>query len=395
MNKSIDIDRLKKDVLTFTETLKIPGMYCRYKFSPTTDATIFSSLFALFIKDLFKETDNFSEKERNEWINYIQSFQNPEYGYFEPEEYYHKDKERNSYQLTAFCLSALSILKAEPLYELKFVDINWPDKESVNKYLYERGCHFGKGGSGNKAMFLAIFLTYQYEKTGENRYKELINQWFDFHDKHQNLKTGFWGNKKHLYYYKGFQNAFHQFIVYDYWKKNITHNEKILTKLFYLRNNEGSFSQYYGGNGCHDYDAIHFILSQSRKNNIKRYHKLLINTLSKLWFRKNKDGGFPQYKYIPSNFFNIINYLPFVFTQPNLYIIKIKFISLLKFYFNRNKKTYDVWVKNGCDKTESNLWDTWFRSLTICELFDYLNSGEIINYNNHKLIGLGQKTTEY
>ena len=104
---------LKTRVLNWLETLKVPNTICQYKFSLPSNNTIFCTCFALFILDLFKETDNFAANEKEGWIYYIQSFQNQEYGYFEPEEYYYKDKERTCYQLTCFCLSALKILNSK------------------------------------------------------------------------------------------------------------------------------------------------------------------------------------------------------------------------------------------------------------------------------------------
>jgi len=58
-------------------------------------------------------TEKFTHQERQCWISYFQSFQNERHGYFEPDAYYHQDKERNCSQLTCFCLSALRILGAE------------------------------------------------------------------------------------------------------------------------------------------------------------------------------------------------------------------------------------------------------------------------------------------
>lgn len=90
-------DILRTEVLDWLKTLKIPGSFCEYQFSLFSDSTIFCSCFALFILDLFGKMEEFTDQERQNWISYIQSFQNERYGYFEPKQYYHKDKERSRY----------------------------------------------------------------------------------------------------------------------------------------------------------------------------------------------------------------------------------------------------------------------------------------------------------
>ena len=212
-------EQLRNDVLTWLDSLKVPESNCRYMFYANADDTIFCTCFALFILDLFKETTKFSNDESNNWISYIQSFQNKEYGYFEPEKYYHIDKERNRYQLTCFCLSALGILGAAPKFPMKFLE-QWKTPDDVKKYLYDRDSHKGKPGSGNKAMFLAIFLTYEYERAKYNRVLDKINAWFEFHNETQN-KKGFWGTNLKSHYLHGLQNGLHQFIIYFYWRKDI------------------------------------------------------------------------------------------------------------------------------------------------------------------------------
>ena len=67
----------------------------------------------------------------------------------------------------------------EKSFTFKFLDELYPDVNDVNTYLYERGCHIGNSGSGNKAMFLGIFLTYEYERTGRKDLLDKINAWFD------------------------------------------------------------------------------------------------------------------------------------------------------------------------------------------------------------------------
>ena len=395
MFSSENIKVLKKDVLNFLNTLKVPNADCEYKFSVNSDSTIFSSIFALFILDLFKQTDNFSKNERNRWINYIQNFQNKETGIYEPKEYFHKDKERNSYQLTAFCISALKILNAKPNYKLKFVDSIFKTSKDVENYLINNKCHLGKGGSGNKAMFLAIFLQYQYELTSDIKYKNKINTWLNFHNKHQNKETGFWGNNYKDYYLKGLQNGFHQFIIYYYLNKEIPLIDKIVKRIIDFQNCDGSFSFNIGGQACKEYDVIHTLLIGLNKRDFDCEEiKIVMERVSRLIFKnKNIDGGFCSSKIIPSKipFVHIIMNLKFFFygKYPMMWYYRVK--NYIGDIIKGRNLIHTGWTKYDRKIDESNLWDTWFRCLTILEISCFLSKDKNISnlFRFQDMIGIG------
>ena len=161
--------------------------------------------------------EKFSEKQKAGWAEYINRFQDDTTGLFEPAVHF-RDIERDNYQLTCFCLSALDILGRNTKVPLNFIQ-QWGRIEDVEQYLVKKGCLDGRGGSGNSAMFLAIFLTHQYEHSKAEHFLEKINLWFDLHDKSQN-KSGFWGVRRSDQSLSGLQNAVHQFVIYFYWKRD-------------------------------------------------------------------------------------------------------------------------------------------------------------------------------
>lgn len=383
---------LKNSTLSWLDSLKLSGHSYRYRLNADSDDTIFCTCFALFILDLFKETEKFSEKERQGWISYIQSFQNEESGYFEPEQYYHEDKERNCHQLTCFCLSALGILNAEPKFSLKFIR-QWKTPEDIKIYLYDRGCHEGKPGSGNKAMFLAIFLIYEYERTKESHLLEKINAWFEFHNETQN-RSGFWGMDIRSHYLHGLQNGFHQLIIYFYQQKEIPKLDRIIDIALMSQDRRGFFAPTPGGEACHEYDAIHILVVACRKTDyrkdeieacLSRAHKALLST-------RNSDGGFCQskskllgltdfFKYVPTYFSNLSPYLWY-------YRTRVSLGTMLK----RKNKIYNGWTQKPRLWNESNLWDTWFRCLALAEIAQIINDPVLQDFrdvNFHKIPGLG------
>lgn len=379
----------KSKVLDWLRTLRLPGQCCRYQFSATSDDTIFCTCFALFILDLFKETKQFSDNERKQWISSIQGFQNKEHGYFEPQVYYHTDKERNRYQLTCFCLSALQILNAEPKFPLSFVE-QWRTSDDVKRYLREKGCHLGKPGSGNKAMFQAIFLTYEYERTQDPQLLKKIDAWFEFHDRHQN-RNGFWGKDLRSHYLYGMQNGFHQLVIYFYWKRKVPNLKKIIDITLNCQDVAGFFAPTPGGEACYDYDAIHILTTAYNMIDYKRpqIKASLAKAAKAIAGSQNPDGGFCQSKAKMENALDFMKQITFCLYSRLPYLWYFRSKANIGVLLKKRHRIHTGWTKDSRTWHESNLWDTWFRSLALAQISCILNDKDSTDFNFHKTIGLG------
>ncbi len=392
MKHIIGFDKLKNEVLSWLDSLKVTGSNCRYKFHATSDDTLFCSCFALFILDLLKETEKFTHKQKQDWISYIQNFQSEEYGYFEPERYYHKDKERNCFQLTCFCLSALTILGTKPVFPLRFID-QWKTPNDVRAYLTDRGCHNGIPGSGNKAMFQAIFLTYEYERARENHLLDKMNAWFEFHNETQN-RNGFWGADLRSHYLHGLQNGFHQLVIYFYWKRDVPRLNRIVDIALMTQDRQGFFAPIPGGEACHDYDAVH-ILAMSRRITDYRSSEIeacMRSSLDAILSTHNSDGGFCQSKCKLTSPIDFLRYIPIYYSGRSPYLWYYRARACLIALLKQNNLIYTGWTQEPRSWNESNLWDSWFRCLAMAEIahsIDDRTIHEFRNVNFHKAPGLG------
>ena len=99
-------------------------------------------------------------------------------------------------------------------------------------------------------MFVGIFLAWQYERYGDDSALERLNAWFEGHERAQNFSTSFWGNSVAHRYYSRFQKAFHQFVIYNYWRRDIPCNKKIVDIVLSLQDRDGHFAPVLGGEGC-------------------------------------------------------------------------------------------------------------------------------------------------
>lgn len=386
----LNYNLLRSRVLNFVSHMQIGPI--NFKMGENLGESIYSSCFALYIFNLFDQVASWSQEDCNRWINYINSFQDKDSGFFIPEDYRGDLNLKPVHQLTAFCLSALDIFGASPKYALKFLN-QWQTSEEVKNYLKDRGCLDGLGTSGNTAMFLAIFFTYQYEKTREARFLNLINTWFNLHDRTQNPRTGFWGNFDKTDPFLGFQNGLHQFVIYNYWKRPIQYNQQIVDAVLNLQDPDGFFAPYPGGGGCYDYDAAHILISCGYKRNYRTndIKKTLLLLKSSILENQNEDGGFCETRKRPSSIIKTLSpdTLKFIFSNPNFYITLYKLKTTIR--ISRQNIINNHWTRIGRRWDQSDMWDTWFRCLTIAEISQILsnNSTQKYNWKFLKTIGLG------
>lgn len=388
----INSSTFKKQILRWVSNLKVQGTICQYRFSLFTDDSIFTTCFALFIWDLFGEIDHWDTSEKEVWVEYIQGFQNPGQGYFEPQEYFRGDPERARYQLTCFCLSALDILKAEPLHPLRFVE-RWDSPAKIKKALYGWRCHLGAGGSGNKAMFLAIFLTCLYKKAPASYGIDNIKAWFEFHDQFQN-RNGFWGNSLESNYSVGFQNGYHQILIYEYWKRDIKKLDRIVNVILNFQGNDGHFAATPGGESCWDYDASHILLLAYDKLNVKK--EQIRNSLARLYDaiikNQNADYGFCASRMDLFQNREFAKIASFVLNGSNPYYWYYRGRKCAGLLLKREKSIYTGWTRLGRQWDESNLWDTWMRSLSLSEISKKIDYGEKQidkHAKSHQMVGIG------
>jgi prenyltransferase beta subunit len=367
----------------------------QFRMNEGADSTIFTTCFALFIFDLFGEVNVWSLRERDTWIEYINLFQDKDTGYYTSSNFDGKINAKPIQQLTCFCLSALDILDSSPNYKLSFLK-QWSRVEDIYDYLKDIGCYIGKPRTGNMAMFLAILLTCNYEKFNEESALAKLDSWFRWHERTQNESTGFWGNHIRNKYYAGFQNAFHQLLIYNYWNRPIPYYNRIVDIVLSLQDEDGHFAPFPGGGGCWDYDAADILIHCGYKREYRRQE--IAYGLTKLFFAilrsQNEDGGFCETRRRPTSIKKALssNNVRFIYTGHNPYLWYYRLRASLNAARPGKRIIKTHWTRKGREWGQSNLWDTWFRCLTLAEIaesIEFDNPLKHLNWNFHKCIGLG------
>lgn len=239
--------------------------------------------------------------------------------------------------------------------------------------------------SGNQAMFMAIILSHAHEYLGID-VSNLIDHWQVLHLKSMN-KFGFWGPSKTMSHLQ-FQNGYHQYEVLDYFQTKDTPWDKAADNVAILADKDGHFSPYPGGGGCYDYDAV-YILTTAGFDSVMRHKELLLKTADSILTEQNVDGGFCEsHKIRPRSFDNLLLSVKHVLSAKGEARIERlrQSVTLLRPKHNR---IHTHWSQYSRRWNESDLWDSWFRMLTIARIDVALDPKKIVEWGFIDYPGIG------
>lgn len=371
---------MKEDVLNWLESLRVKNTnYGIFNFCEGGNPTLITSCFAVFIRELLNDLDSLRDDERMEWIQYIKDAQDINTGLFIDPSFNERDlivgghgKEYVLHQSTMFCLSALNALGAEPDYDLKFLDF-YKDSSNIVKWLkkldWSRPWRIS-----NEIMFILCFLMDDYERNRSERSRAAIDIIFDYLDRTQDPRTGFWGTDKGADIFSGMAGAFHFYIFYFYDGREIKYKEKIIDHTLALQNRDGLFNPAGGGGHCDDLDAIDIltkfsIVSDYRQMDVK---KALTGAFEGIIKNQNQDGGFcyaKMYKYTLFDWLDVIRLIKPTLcrdVKTRLWMLKTKIGTQLLYKKMKNRAwEYSSWKKMECRINQSDVWSTWFRLLAL------------------------------
>lgn len=268
-------------------------------------------------------------------------------------------------QLLTMTMSALHILgenDSEVIRQivLKLLPLDVADTLKVH------GCLHGLAQSGNMAMFYAILLIYSrdylhLDTTGQ------IKTWVDAHILNQN-RFGFWGSTKGMTHLN-FQNGYHQYEIFDYLNIHNPKETEAILNTASLADQGGHFAPYPGGGGCFDYDAV-AILTPNGHFYDEMTAKLLVKTANTILSEQTDSGGWAETNQLyPRTIPNLQGMLRQLLNAiPNRSLLYERFRSLLAVNRPKNNRIHTHWSKYSREWNEPDLWDSWFRMLSIARI---------------------------
>lgn len=275
-------------------------------------------------------------------------------------------------QLLAFSLSALSVLGTlsdEPLEDLVIEQL----PQSIEQDLHRLGCFSGRAQSGNQAMFLAVFLLHARDNL-RLPLDDQIELWIRQHINYMN-RFGFWGSNRSMSTLQ-FQNGYHQYEIFECLGVNTGKAGISASSVAKLADSQGHFAPYPGGGGCFDYDAV-FLMTLGGEIPNRSAAELLSVTAGTLLSEQQPDGGFCESLYVrPRSLRNTLRSTGHVFAAlPNM----PSFLERFRYGLALQRRKYDRiathWSNYSRAWNESDLWDSWFRMLSLARIQCAMDKG--------------------
>lgn len=358
-------------------------LHYSFSLTPRAESSAYALCFAIFGYHLLLATDVI-DSYRGEWDHQLRADLTQKR--IERSAVASLSHDKPYLQLLTFTLSALMILGTltkDPL-EKEIIDLL---PNNIDKALLDSRSLTGAPRSGNQAMFLGILLIYSRDYLGLD-VQHHIDSWIDLHLTAMN-SFGFWGNSATMSHLQ-FQNAYHQYELFAYMNVPevpwVNASEAVAT----LADIDGHFAPYPGGGGCYDYDAAFFLTSSDRA--IARHRDLLIKLAYSILKEQNLDGGYCESHCVrPRSFANFSRSLVHVLKgRGQARTERLRYcLTLLR---TKHDRIHTHWSVYSREWGESDLWDSWFRMLSIARIDCALNPEHATDWGFINFPGIGFNT---
>lgn len=266
-------------------------------------------------------------------------------------------------QLLTFSLSALAAL-----YRLDIDPL--PDhvlpvlSTDVEADLQRAGALDGKAGSGNQAMFLAILLLHAQSRLGVDT-ADRVALWQALFLRKMN-RFGFWGGGNSISHLQ-FQNGYHIYEIFEYLDAEVSRWSEAADYVASLADADGHFAPYPGGGGCYDYDAV-FMITGAGDAAVRRHRALLLRTAASILREQNPDGGFCESACVRPRSVRMVGQMwrHATSARGRARIERSRYgLTLLR---PKHDRIQTHWSTYSREWGESDLWDSWFRMLTLARI---------------------------
>lgn len=335
-------ESFKEDVIGYVGSNLFEEQY-KYKFANSRESTeLYSSVYAVMTLGLFDEIKNLTDKEKLNWSNYILSFQN-ENGLF-VDDYLnsplsHKIHYWGWFHLLPHLIIALDYLDVKPKYDFEFL-YEMFENQSIEEWLESRAWDENYLAVSNEIMNITVLLQYSRDTFQNEIGKEYATRILSWLKTHQiDEKTGLWGSKtsrSSLDISKAVKSAYHYIpmFVYDNDLEGLN-IENIIKYTLQTQNQFGTYGPCCLTDGCEDIDSLYLLtqlpIPEKYSDEVENSVKLFFN---KVFTNMNYDGGFVFRRMTPFQYAD---------------------------------------SKLQSNKDESNMFGTWFRTLSIAYACEYLN----------------------
>lgn len=302
---------LQARTLAYIESMRLPGMpYGRYLYAEGMPIPVlYASTYAAMTRHLYGELDGLGDRERRQWISYLQSHQDEDGLFRDPAIYdqqmYAGDPEWcGRRHLSCHVVTALACLGAVAEKPQTWLDpLCAPD--GIEHWLEQRDWQRQPDFVGNEVMNVGALLQYARDFQGHPRAGDAVRRLLDWLDSHAlNAEAGVWGGldiREPLSLSRLVQAAYHFWPLYFYDHRPIPYLERAIDTVLRTQNPRGGFGwgvhnrqDPWNSSACEDIDSIDPLARFCQATTYRRDDILnaLRRALPWVLSNQNADGGF-------------------------------------------------------------------------------------------------------
>jgi hypothetical protein len=346
---NFDFEKIKNETLSFVKNMRVNDSFVKYKFAPSQQKeNIYSSVYACLIYDMYGEIEKLTDAQKQEWVDYFDSFQNPNDGLWYDtnlkNQHYDDSDWWGARHLAIHMIAGYTALGSKPKYKISYVE-KYYDKSYLYSWLGSfdwNGFFDHSNDVDNKIMNIAVIMQYNRDFFDDMEAREAMNNLYDYLDSKVNPLTGMWGKcdiKNPFELSRSVQFAYHLLMPYFYDKREVLYKEKILNLTLKTQNKLGGYGQKLNSSACEDIDSVDLLIHLSDSHNIE-VKQSLKKAFAWILSNQNSDGGF---------------------------------------VFRRNEPMWYGHEIMTAKINESHLFASWFRTMSIAKVSNYLK------YNYYKI----------
>ncbi len=297
---------MQDNVSRFVESLQVKGEPTgRYYYSVNaTTPILYASIYAVLLCDLLNNINDIPLDEREEWLNYINSFQCEDGLYRDPMVDNNIAETIDWWgwrHLSAHVVSAVTALGGKTRYPFHFLEFLYGPGHAYH-WIEELPWRERPGSASNAVMNYGVLLQYERDIRYIEEAGRALAEIFTFLDENINAETGLWywsppANPQGLS--SVVQRSYHLWNLYFYDRRTIPYIDKGIDSCLETQNRLGGFGVPYNSSACEDIDSIDPLCRFSALTDYRHtdIEKSLLNALRWVAVNQMTDGGFVFRRY--------------------------------------------------------------------------------------------------
>lgn len=339
IDAGLSVHDLRHTTLKYVESMRVaaPGSYGRYRYCQSQSAPLlYASVYAVLTRSLYGDLDTLPSQNREEWIEYIKSFQCEDGLFRDPE----VDCDLAStamwwgwLHLTFHAVSALALLggvcKRDFLCIESLMDTSNIEKWFIQTKIRKSGM---LGLDAHSPLYFITLLQYIRDTHNSKWANASINKIINLLSAQIDPLTGCWGTSGSVPELadinEGVKIGYHFWIFYFYDQLTIPYSDKVVDSLLSTQNMMGGFDISLNSSACDDIDSIDPLCRLLTQGDYRKIdiEDSLRRAVPWVLANRNSDGGF---------------------------------------VFKRNESFQYGHIKMSSGRNESHMFATWFRSLSL------------------------------